>query len=98
MRSVRMSGGCPADFNLSGGLEIQDIFDFLAAYFAHDPAADVNFVLHNSGGLSASFVRSKPPGANVGFQALTTLPEGSTLAPGGSRYESLHSAPLAGNA
>ncbi len=33
---------CPADFNNSGGLTVQDIFDFLAAYFASDPAADFN--------------------------------------------------------
>ena len=25
---------CPADFNTSGSLSVQDIFDFLAAYFA----------------------------------------------------------------
>jgi hypothetical protein len=41
--------------------------------------ADVNFTLHNSGGLSASFVRSKPPAKNVGFVATTALPEGTTL-------------------
>jgi hypothetical protein len=28
---------CPADFNNSGGLSVQDIFDFLAAYFAGCP-------------------------------------------------------------
>jgi hypothetical protein len=40
---------CPADFNHSGGSPtVQDIFDFLAAYFANDPAADFNGV----GGLS----------------------------------------------
>lgn len=33
---------CPADHNLSGNVTIQDLFDFLADYFAQDPAADVN--------------------------------------------------------
>jgi hypothetical protein len=28
---------CPADFNLSGGLEVQDIFDFLNGWFASCP-------------------------------------------------------------
>lgn len=33
---------CPADFNHSGAVSVQDIFDFLVAYFAGDPAADFN--------------------------------------------------------
>jgi hypothetical protein len=33
---------CPADFNGSGSVSVQDIFDFLAAYFGGDPQADVN--------------------------------------------------------
>jgi hypothetical protein len=33
--SVRV--GCPADYNSSGGVTVQDIFDFLAAYFAGCP-------------------------------------------------------------
>lgn len=33
---------CRADFNCSGTLEIQDIFDFLNAWFAGNPAADFN--------------------------------------------------------
>ncbi len=33
---------CPADFNNSGTVSVQDIFDFLAAYFSGNPAADVN--------------------------------------------------------
>jgi hypothetical protein len=33
---------CPADFNCSGTSTVQDIFDFLAAYFAGDPRADFN--------------------------------------------------------
>ena len=33
---------CPADFNHSGARTVQDIFDFLAAWFAQNPAADFN--------------------------------------------------------
>jgi hypothetical protein len=33
---------CAADFNVSGMASVQDIFDFLAAYFANDPRADFN--------------------------------------------------------
>ncbi len=33
---------CRADFNNSGAASVQDIFDFLAAYFAGDPRADFN--------------------------------------------------------
>jgi T5SS/PEP-CTERM-associated repeat protein len=39
---------CPADFNSSGTLSVQDIFDFLAAYFGGDPRADFN----HSGAIS----------------------------------------------
>jgi len=33
---------CPADINCSGTLTVQDIFDFLALYFAGAPKADIN--------------------------------------------------------
>jgi hypothetical protein len=33
---------CPADFNCSGEATVQDVFDFLAAYFSGDLAADFN--------------------------------------------------------
>ncbi|MBY0312798.1 MAG: hypothetical protein K2W85_12075 [Phycisphaerales bacterium] len=33
---------CPADFNCSGIADIQDIFDFLNAWFAALPSADIN--------------------------------------------------------
>lgn len=33
---------CAGDFNCSGTVTVQDLFDFLADYFAQDPAADVN--------------------------------------------------------
>jgi hypothetical protein len=42
---------CVADFNGVGGVSVQDVFDFLAAYFAGDPRADVN-----GGGLSVQDV------------------------------------------
>jgi hypothetical protein len=37
-----LAPACVADFNNSGGVTVQDIFDFLAAYFGNDPTADVN--------------------------------------------------------
>ncbi|MCC6321816.1 MAG: PQQ-dependent sugar dehydrogenase [Phycisphaerales bacterium] len=39
---------CPADINDSGGLSVQDIFDFLAAYFSNATVADFN----NSGSIT----------------------------------------------
>jgi hypothetical protein len=33
---------CAADFNCSGDVSVQDIFDFLAAYFTGDERADIN--------------------------------------------------------
>jgi hypothetical protein len=33
---------CPANFNGQGGVSVQDIFDFLAAYFSAAPGADFN--------------------------------------------------------
>jgi hypothetical protein len=33
---------CPADHNQSGTVSVQDIFDFLADYFANNLAADYN--------------------------------------------------------
>lgn len=39
---------CPADFNGVGGLSVQDIFDFLAAWFAGDARANFN----GTGGIS----------------------------------------------
>lgn len=40
--SVRFVIVCRADFNGDGAVTLQDLFDFLAAYFAGDPSADVN--------------------------------------------------------
>jgi len=39
---------CPADFNASHAVSVQDIFDFLAAWFVNDPRADFN----GAGGVS----------------------------------------------
>lgn len=39
---------CPGDYNASGGVSVQDIFDFLSDYFSSVPAADVN----HSGGIT----------------------------------------------
>jgi hypothetical protein len=33
---------CAANFNRVDGLEVQDVFDYLSAWFAHDMAADFN--------------------------------------------------------
>jgi hypothetical protein len=33
---------CPADYNCSGALSVQDIFDFLGAWFAGSPGANFN--------------------------------------------------------
>ncbi len=33
---------CRADFNGVGGVTVQDVFDFLVAYFANQPSADIN--------------------------------------------------------
>ncbi|MCC6320147.1 MAG: SUMF1/EgtB/PvdO family nonheme iron enzyme [Phycisphaerales bacterium] len=41
-RVALLSVHCPGDFNNSGDVSVQDIFDFLAAYFSNDPSADVN--------------------------------------------------------
>jgi hypothetical protein len=38
---------CKADFNRNGTIEVQDIFDFLNAWFASDPRCDIN----SSGGV-----------------------------------------------
>ncbi len=40
--SAPIAPPCPADFNGAGGLTVQDIFDFLAAWFAGNPSADFN--------------------------------------------------------
>ena len=39
---------CAADFDCSGAASVQDIFDFLAAYFGNNPRADFN----HSGAIS----------------------------------------------
>ena len=33
---------CPADFNCSGGAEVEDLFEYLDAWFTNDARADVN--------------------------------------------------------
>ncbi len=39
---------CPADFNNAGGITVQDIFDYLTAWFSNAPSADFN----NAGGIT----------------------------------------------
>ncbi|MCC6320039.1 MAG: hypothetical protein IT438_01215 [Phycisphaerales bacterium] len=45
---------CRANFNGMGGVSVQDVFDFLGAYFGNQPAADFN----GSGGVSVEDVFS----------------------------------------
>ena len=45
---VTLPAPCPADFNHSNSLSVQDIFDFLNAWFNGSPTADFN-----GGGISA---------------------------------------------
>jgi hypothetical protein len=33
---------CPADYNCSGAITVQDIFDFLGGWFQGNPSADVD--------------------------------------------------------
>jgi hypothetical protein len=40
--ALAIASACTADFNNSGTVTVQDIFDFLAAYFTGAPAADIN--------------------------------------------------------
>lgn len=42
--NIVLEPSCLGDFNGSGAVSVQDVFDFLAAYFATDPRADVNGV------------------------------------------------------
>lgn len=42
--AMTSDGCCPADFNGVGGVTVQDIFDFLGAYFANSMQADFNGV------------------------------------------------------
>jgi len=48
VRLTPIVANCPADFNHTGGVSVQDIFDFLSIYFASAPGADFN----NSGAIS----------------------------------------------
>lgn len=42
--TITLTPACVGDANLSGTISVQDIFDFLAAYFQGSPTADVNGV------------------------------------------------------
>lgn len=39
---IMLQPGCPAEFNCDGTVTVQDVFDFLTAYFANDPRADAD--------------------------------------------------------
>ncbi len=40
--TLQAATSCIADFNAGGQVTVQDLFDFLAAWFVNDPRADVN--------------------------------------------------------
>jgi len=42
IREFQVAGTCTADFNGDGAVSVQDLFDFLAAFFEPLPSADVN--------------------------------------------------------
>jgi hypothetical protein len=42
MQIVRVGPACPGDFDHSGTLDVLDLFDYLAAWFAGNPRTDVN--------------------------------------------------------
>ncbi len=44
LNSTAANSGCAADFNDDNTVSVQDIFDFLVAYFANLPTADINGV------------------------------------------------------
>lgn len=39
---ITLQPGCPAEFNCDGTVSVQDVFDFLTAYFAGEPRADAD--------------------------------------------------------
>ncbi|MCC6322548.1 MAG: hypothetical protein IT438_14060 [Phycisphaerales bacterium] len=41
-KSINLTTFCASDFNRSGSTTIQDLFDFLGAFFGQDPLADIN--------------------------------------------------------
>lgn len=45
---IRRIVPCPADFNGSAVIGVQDLFDYLTAYFANDPRGDFNGIGGNS--------------------------------------------------
>lgn len=51
-RIIVTTSPCPANFNGTGGVTIQDLFDFLASYFAGDGRADIN----RNGGITVQDV------------------------------------------
>ena len=53
------------------------------------------FTLTNTGGSAATITSSAPPGAGQGFTATTSLPAGTTIAPGASLTETVAFDPAA---
>jgi hypothetical protein len=53
----------------------------------------LSFMVENTGGSALTITKSKPPAANVGFAATTSLPEDTTLAPGDALTETVSFTP-----
>ncbi len=55
--------------------------------------AVASFSVANTGGVNLTITKSKPPAASVGFNAVTTLAEGTTIPPGKSVTETVTFSP-----
>ncbi len=64
-----LAGTCRADFNNSRTLTVQDIFDFLAAYFAGDARADFN----GSGGVTVRTSSTSSPRTSPAARRVTLV-------------------------
>ena len=66
----------------------------LASAYMMDPQKkELAFTVKNTGGSRVTVTKSKPPGLNVGFEALDSLQEGATIDPGATRTLHLQFAP-----
>ena len=56
---------------------------------AANGSATGSFTITNTGGSPLTVTKSKPPALAVGFSAITSLPEGTTIPPGGELTETV---------
>ena len=66
---------CRADVNGSGAVTVQDIFDFLAAYFSNSPISDINLSGATSCRTSSTSSRSTSPAAETGEGITRSTPD-----------------------